>query len=230
MHSEGCDPIVKSMRSARVSAHISQHEVNLSAKTLTVLPDKESVGVSAKPMSEVSVREQADQVTEGRFEPKQVDTQVNTDRKLLDEYLKKPTAESSAMTTPIIFGEEKPRTASVMMQTEPMVNELIPAEPLPATLAYEPETAQVNDETGSNSSLLDIPKEEQMLELVLPPPQEPDTEEVYYVDDWYESSLYQYAYAEHYQKLIKKKLITEETSVKPEIPEAQKGMNQAQRY
>ncbi len=178
------------MRSARVSAHISHHEINLSAKTLTVLPDKESVGISAKPISEVSVREQADQVTEGRFEPRQVDTQVNTDRKLLDDYLKKATAECSTNTTPIIFGEQKPRTSSIMMQTEPMVNELIPKEPMPAELAYEPTTAQVNDETGSNSSLLDIPKEEEILEIVLPPPQEPETEEEYYVDDWYESTLY----------------------------------------
>ena len=44
------------------------------------------------------------------------------------------------------------------MQTEPMVNELIPEEPMPATSAYEPVTGQVNDETGSNSSLLDIPR------------------------------------------------------------------------
>ncbi len=80
------------------------------------------------------------------------------------------------------------------MQTEPMVNELIPKEPMPAELAYEPSTAQVNDETGSNSSLLDIPKEEEILEIVLPPPQEPETEEDYYVDDWYESTLYSYAY------------------------------------
>jgi hypothetical protein len=83
---------------------------------------------------------------------------VNTDRKLLDDYLKKPTAECSTNTTPIIIGEEKPRTMSIMMQTEPMVNELIPEEPMPATSAYEPVTGQVNDETGSNSSLLDIPR------------------------------------------------------------------------
>ena len=44
------------------------------------------------------------------------------------------------------------------MQTEPMVNELIPEEHMPATSAYEPVTGQVNDETGSNSSLLDIPR------------------------------------------------------------------------
>jgi hypothetical protein len=65
---------------------------------------------------------------------------------------------------------------------------------------------------------------------VLPPPQEPETEEVFYVDDWYESTLYQYAYQEHYHKLVKKKLISIETTVKPEVPEEQKGMNAAQRF
>ena len=122
------------------------------------MPDRESVGVSARPLSEASVREQGDQITEGRFEPQLVDTQVNTERKLLDDYFKKPTVDSGVNTAPIIFGEEKPRTHSTMIQTEPMVDELgVPEEPRPAQAADEPATAQVNDETGSNSSLLDVP-------------------------------------------------------------------------
>ena len=67
------------MRSMKLSAHVSQCEMNLSARTLTALPDRESIGVSAKPISEASVREQADQVTEGRFEPIMIDTTVNTE-------------------------------------------------------------------------------------------------------------------------------------------------------
>ena len=105
------------------------------------MPDRESIGVSAKPISEISVREQADQVTEGRFDPKQVDTQVGTDMKLLEDYMKKPTVDSGTNTTPIIIGTEKPITASIMLQTEPMVDEVgIPVEPEPASLAYEPTT------------------------------------------------------------------------------------------
>ena len=75
-----------------------------------------------------------------------------------------------------------------MMQTEPMINELaILDDPEPMIAANEPTTAQVNHETGSNSSLLDVPVCEEVLEIVLPPPQEPETEEDPYVDDWADS-------------------------------------------
>ena len=84
VQSEGCDPMVKSTYSRKLSAHVSQRDINLSARSMTQLPDKESIGVSAKPISEISVREQADQVSDGRFEPVMVNTQVNTDRGLLD--------------------------------------------------------------------------------------------------------------------------------------------------
>ena len=60
VQSEGCDPIPKSVRSQALSAHVTMHGVNLSARTLTNMPDKESVGVSARPLSETSVREQGD--------------------------------------------------------------------------------------------------------------------------------------------------------------------------
>ena len=60
VQSEGCDPMPKSVRSAALSAHVTLHGVNLSARTLTALPDKESVAISARPLSEVSVREQGD--------------------------------------------------------------------------------------------------------------------------------------------------------------------------
>ena len=67
-----------------------------------------------------------------------------------------------------------------------MVNELnMQDEPIRLTMSYEPETAKVNIETGSQSSLIDEPICDTLLELVLPP--EPTTEEDDYVDDWYES-------------------------------------------
>lgn len=60
VQSEGCDPILKSVKSQQISAHVMQHEVCLSAKTRTVGPEMRSNAVSARPMSEVSVREQGD--------------------------------------------------------------------------------------------------------------------------------------------------------------------------
>ena len=48
------------MRSEKLSAHVSHREMNLSARTLTAPPDRDSIGVSARPISEASVREQAD--------------------------------------------------------------------------------------------------------------------------------------------------------------------------
>ena len=61
------------------------------------------------------MREQGDQVTEGRFEPTMVNTQVNTDARLLDEYLNKPKVDSGTNTAPVIFGEERPKTYSALI-------------------------------------------------------------------------------------------------------------------
>ena len=38
----------KSVRSAALSAHVTMHGVNLSARTLTAMPERESIAVSAK--------------------------------------------------------------------------------------------------------------------------------------------------------------------------------------
>lgn len=89
-------------------------------------------------------------------------------------------------------------------------------EPFRLNMAYEPETAKVNPETGSQSSLIDEPMCDTLLELVLPP--EPTTEEDDYVDDWYESQLYKYAYELHYDHMLKKKLISETVVMRPVPP------------
>ena len=71
-----------------------------------------------------------------------VDTQVNTDRGLLDLYLRKPKTDSGMNTAPVIFGNEKPITHSAFMQTEPQVNEHgTPDEPMVVLHAHEPKTA-----------------------------------------------------------------------------------------
>ena len=60
VRSEGCDPIPKSMRSEKISAHVSKADQQLSARTMTAQPEIHSVGLSAKPISEASCREQGD--------------------------------------------------------------------------------------------------------------------------------------------------------------------------
>ena len=83
-------------------------------------------------------------------------------------------------------------------------------------MAVEPITAQVNPETGSNSSLLDTPAPEEILdEILLPEAEDGDP----YVDDWADSTLYSYVYQLHYERMVKKKLIREITVQRPEIPE-----------
>ena len=122
-----------------------------------------------------------------------VDTQVNTDKYIFESYLKKPMKEQNMNTEPVIFGTPKPEMSSAMVQTEPQIDEHgCPAEPIPLTTANEPDRT-VNEETGSNSSLLDIPPTEEVLdEIVLPPPQEPEEDPI--TDDWAKSTLYEYVF------------------------------------
>ena len=47
------------------------------------------------------------------------DTMVNTERFLLDSYLKKTTCDSNIGTDPILIGTPKPESHSIMIQTEP---------------------------------------------------------------------------------------------------------------
>ena len=107
---------------------------------------------------------------------------------------------------------------SALVQTEPLVDEYNNLEENEVAIqALEPTTAQVNPETGSISSLLDIPQTEEILEIIIPP--EPETEEDPYVDDWADSTLYSYVYRLHYEHMVKKKLIREITVQRPAIPE-----------
>ena len=48
-----------------------------------------SVGLTAKGLSVQSMRDQADQVTEGRFDCQKFEFGGNTDNMLLDQYMKK---------------------------------------------------------------------------------------------------------------------------------------------
>ena len=72
-----------------------------------------------------------------------------------------------------------------------MIREIQETEEPPVALrAAEAVTCNVNHETGSNTSMLDVPADEPVLERIeMPPPQEPEPEDPY-VDDWAESQLY----------------------------------------
>ena len=69
-----------------------------------------------------------------------------------------------------------------------------------------------------------------MYELVLPPPQEPEQDEQ--VTDWAESSLYQYVYRMHYEKMVKRKIITETSTfyTRPQSSDSTRGLNSEQLY
>ena len=89
-------------------------------------------------MSQRSVREQADQVTEGRFEPQMMNQGLNTDSKLLEAYFAKSMHDADVNTGPVIFGEPKPRLESIMVQTEILIDETnMHDDPEPATTAQE---------------------------------------------------------------------------------------------
>jgi len=68
-----------------------------------------------------------------------------------------------------------------------------------------------------------------MFEIILPPPQEPEEEEPI-TDDWAYSSLYQYVYQSHFEKMVKKRLISLTTVERPSTAKSQQGMTQNQRY
>ena len=74
--------------------------------------------------------------------------------------------------------------------------------------------------------MLELPAMEKICELVMQTEYEPSEVEDPYVDDWIESSLYRYAYSSHYEHMIKKRLITIETSKKPTKSTKMEGMTE----
>ena len=155
-------------------------------------------------MSDVSVREQGDQVSDGRFDPRIQDAQVETGRELLDDYLHRPSRDCGTSTVPVIFGEPKPVMLTAWIQTDPVVEEVEGlAEPTHQGQARE---AKLNTTHGSAASLLEIPETEEILEIVVPP--EPEPEEEALTIDWASTPLFQYVKAEHHDRMVKKRLTT----------------------
>lgn len=72
--------------------------------------------------------------------------------------------------------------------------------------------------------MLEMPAMDKICELVMESVYEPSEVEDPYVDDWIESSLYRYAYSSHYEHMIKKRLISIETSTKPKKSAKMEGM------
>ena len=203
-NSVGVNPIVVSMHSMQVSAHVQGEDVALSARSPPPEVDKASVAISAKPMSDVSVREQGDQVSEGRFDPRIQDAQVDTGTELLDDYMHRPSRDCATSTIPVIFGEAKPKMMTAMIQTDPLISEIDGlAEPSHQGLAEE---AKLNTNHGSAASLLPLPESEEILEIIVPP--EPEPEEEAYIIDWANTPLFQYVEAEHHDRMVKKRLTT----------------------
>ena len=52
-----------------------------------------------------------------------VDTQVNTEQHLFQDYIRKPVKEQNMNTEPVSFGSPKPEMVSCMIQTEMQVEE-----------------------------------------------------------------------------------------------------------
>jgi len=57
-----------------------------------------SVGLSAMPMSEKSLREKAGQISDRRFDPMLFDANCQTDRELMENYFRKEAVDSEVMT------------------------------------------------------------------------------------------------------------------------------------
>ena len=75
-----------------------------------------------------------------------------------------------------------------------------------------------------------MPAMDKICELVMVTEYEPSVVEDPYVDDWIESSLYRYTYSSHYEHMIKKRLISIETSTKPSYSAKLEGMTETQLY
>lgn len=76
----GNDPLQISVRSQMLSAFFpDRYDAANSPKTATQGPDVMSVGLTAKDLSVRSMRDQGDQITEGRFDPHKFETGLNTD-------------------------------------------------------------------------------------------------------------------------------------------------------
>lgn len=68
MATTGCDAQMVSVKSEILSAkQVSQENVAISARTQTAPPDQESIGLTAKAFSILSVKDEGDQVSENRF-------------------------------------------------------------------------------------------------------------------------------------------------------------------
>jgi hypothetical protein len=82
-----------------------------------------------------------------------VNTHMNTDGHLFQDYLKKEVREVNVGTDPILFGTPTPEMCTIMVQTEPQIDEYTPEEPIVMDLASEAITLAANYDTASNGSL-----------------------------------------------------------------------------
>lgn len=97
------------------------------------------MALSARSQTQLSLRDVNDQVTDGRFEPLQFNAQIQTDRELIVNFLKKETAQTDMCTDPIKFMPEREFT-QIMCQTDDMIAEPeLTHEPIPSEQPSEPQ-------------------------------------------------------------------------------------------
>lgn len=79
-----------------------------------------SIGCSAKPSTKKSLRSQAEQVSDGRFNPLTQDEPVQTSKDLMRNYLKRPTKNGEMVTDPVTIVDQTPLRVSQFIQTPGM--------------------------------------------------------------------------------------------------------------
>ena len=222
----GCDAQMISVKSEILSAkQVSQENVAISARTQTAEPEKESIGLTAKAFSVLSVKDEGDQVTEHRFRAPIADNQAQTNKDLLDAYFYVEKTEMVTQTTPIVIDDRKVTYATMCTQTEVIVEERdAPAEPEAMQMPIPPTkaAAKYTDATGEEievASQVSEPNNEEMYPMFeAPPPQEPEETDDGYVEDWADSALYKFVREQHYDKLVKKGLLEPAKEERPGTP------------
>jgi len=130
------------------------------------------------------------------------------------------------ITDPVEF-EKKTFYGSIMVQTDPIVfedKEML-CEPEGLVPAAEPDET-VLSQSGSVNELLKEPVNEAPFVLELPQPQEPE-EDKQEGKDWAESALFEFVKQQHFNKMVKKGIVSEEDAKtdRPTTPDSQRGLS-----
>lgn len=127
---------------------------------MTVVPPRRvDMALSARSQTQISVRDMNDMVTEGRFAPAQFNAEIQTDRELIVNFLRRETAGTDMCTEPIKFLPEK-EFAQIMIQTDEMIYE--------PELTHEPNTIEWPVDPPPVDLIIPMLHPEGLYELELP--------------------------------------------------------------